>query len=170
MNLPVPKFGTRFLQRHDVFHHWDNPILLSTFCGRRSMKSAEICIATIEEHVESMHLSSEECPTGFQDIDDFCFMMGSGKKTFKKATEACQQIGGFLAEPRSEEITTALKSLTFTGTHLWIGLHDIDENRTFGWQTDSEPLPYTNWATNQPDNENGNQHCVTILNIMNGMN
>ena len=103
-----------------------------------------------------------ECPTGFQDIDDFCFMMGSGKKTFKKATEACQQIGGFLAEPRSEEITTALKSLTFTGTNLWIGLHDIDENRTFGWQTDSEPLSYTNWATNQPDNENGNQHCVAI--------
>ena len=70
-------------------------------------------------------------------------------------------MGGFLVEPRSEEITNAVKTFTFNGL-LWMGLNDIGKNRTFTWQTNRATLSYTNWASKQPDNDKGNEHCVAV--------
>ena len=106
-------------------------------------------------------MSSTGCPSGFQEIGGSCFVMGNVKKTFKKATESCQEMNGFLVEPRSEEITTAVKSFKLKGL-IWIGLNDIGKNRIFTWQTNRETLSYTNWASKQPDNDKGNQHCVAV--------
>ena len=106
-------------------------------------------------------MSSTGCPSGFQEIGCSCFMMGSDKKTFKKATASCQEMGGFLVEPRSEEITTAVKSFKFTGL-IWIGLNDVDKNRIFTWQTNRETLSYKNWASKQPDNAKGKDYCVAV--------
>jgi len=106
--------------------------------------------------------SLQECPSGFQEIGGSCFMMGSSKKTFKKATASCQEMGGFLMEPRSKEITTAMKTFKFTGS-IWIGLNDVDKNSIFTWQMNRETLSsYTNWASKQPDNAKGNEYCVAV--------
>ena len=84
-------------------------------------------------------------------------------KTFTQATAACQQMGGFLVEPRTEEISKAMRAFNFH-VNLWIGLRDNAKNRNFLWQTNNASLSYTNWDPKgrQPNNLGGNQHCVAI--------
>ena len=88
--------------------------------------------------------------------------MGTENKTFDDATNACKELGGFLAEPRSEEINTAVKYFDFKYKQFWIGLRDNLKDRNFHWQTDQSALSYTDWGKNQPNNHGGSQYCVMI--------
>ena len=105
------------------------------------------------------------CPSGFKRIGDFCFVAGTGEKTFEDATAACQELGGFLVEPRSEEISTAVKTFNISSKHIWIGLRDNAKNRNFLWQTDNAALSYNDWDpyNSQPNNRGGNQNCVALI-------
>ena len=71
-------------------------------------------------------------------------------------------MGGFLAEPRSEAMTIAMKQIEFEHNHPWIGLKDIAKTRNFLWPTDNAALSYKNWGKRQPNNWQGNQHCVAL--------
>ena len=71
-------------------------------------------------------------------------------------------MGGFLAEPRSEKVSTAVRAFNFQSNHLWIGLRDNAKNRNFLWQTNNAVLSYTYWDVGQPNDYHGNQHCVGI--------
>ena len=109
---------------------------------------------------------STECPSGFQEISEFCFKMGTGEKTFDDATKSCQELGGFLAEPRSEELSKAVKYF-HQNQNFFIGLKyngqkDSDGNRIFLWQTDNAALSWKDWDVNQPNNRNGKQYCVGL--------
>ena len=88
--------------------------------------------------------------------------MGPGKDNFKKASDKCQQWGGFLVEPKSEEMSTAVKSFNFKSKHLWIGLKGNTKDRTFLWQTNKAALSYTDWADGQPNNLKGKESCVAL--------
>ena len=78
-------------------------------------------------------------------------------KTFAEATASCQELGGFLAEPRSAAMTTAVKTLNFTSDYTWIGIKDISGYR---WLTDNSTLSYNDWASGQPNS--ANEKCVGI--------
>ena len=108
-------------------------------------------------------MSSTGCPSGFQEIGGSCIVLVFEKKTFNEATASCQQLGAFLAEPRSQEISNGLKKLKL-GKKFWIGLRDIAKDRTFVWQTDNATLSYTDWGRGQPNNwrPSGRQHCVVL--------
>ena len=106
------------------------------------------------------------CPKGFQEIGPSCFVMGPGEKMFEDATEACQQLGGFLAEPRSAELTTAMKSFDFKD-FLWIGLK-ANSDRKFHWLSDNAMLSYTNWGLHQPNDYHKGQHCV-LFTVITGL-
>ena len=108
-------------------------------------------------------MSSTECPVGFKQINgDFCFAKGTEKKNFIEAKAACQQLGGFLAEPRSDEISYVITFFDFQQQPFYIGLRDMDGYRNFHWQTDNAALSYTDWEEGQPDNYRNQQHCVQI--------
>ena len=108
-------------------------------------------------------MSSTECPIGFREINGkFCFAKGTKKKTFAEATVDCQQLGGFLVEPRSEEISDVITSFDFRPKPFFIGLKDIAKNGIFHWQTDDAALSYEDWENGQPNNHGGQQHCVKI--------
>ena len=93
-------------------------------------------------------------------MDDFCFAKRNEEKTFAEATASCQQLGGFLAELRSEAMTTAVKTLSFETQFLWMGLKDNAKNRNFLWQTNYAALSYNDWYSDQPNNHN--DKCVGI--------
>ena len=86
-------------------------------------------------------------------------MKKNDKKTFAEATAACQQLGGFLAEPRSAAMTTAVKTFNFTSDFTWIGIQVIS---VYGWLTDNEPLTYNDWFSDQPNNSS--DKCVGMGN------
>ena len=111
------------------------------------------------------NLSPTACPSGFQKIEDFCFAKNNEEKTFTEATSACQQLGGYLVEPRSGNISTAVRAFDFQSDHMWIGLRDTAQNQyVYLWQTDNAALSYTDWDSHgsQPNNAGGNQHCAAL--------
>lgn len=44
-----------------------------------------------------------------------------------------------------------------------IGLHDPTKTRRWEW-ADGSPYDWTNWSAGQPDNDEGVQYCVRLLN------
>ena len=109
-------------------------------------------------------MSSTECPSGFKEINGkFCFAKGNGMKNFFDAKAACEQLGGFLAEPRSDEISHVITFFEFQ-SDFFIGLRKLSNGGDFHWQTDNAGLSYADWDYMEPDNFRGNNLCVRINN------
>ena len=87
-------------------------------------------------------------------------MMGTNQKNFNDARSSCEQLGGFLAEPRSAEVSTAVKTFTFQTEYLWLGLYNMEG--TFLWKTDNAELSYTDWEEGRPNDYGGVQDCVGL--------
>ena len=45
---------------------------------------------------------------------------------------------------------------------FWIGLTDIFHDGSWVWDNLGKPLNFSNWASGEPNNYNGAQHCVTM--------
>jgi hypothetical protein len=82
--------------------------------------------------------------------------------TWANANAISQSNGGYLASIGSAEENNFLSNM-LTIQSAWIGLNDIETEGTFEWAS-GEPVNYTNWYPGQPNNYNGTQHCVEILN------
>src|SRR5262249_44295001 len=57
---------------------------------------------------------------------------------------------------------------TYAGTtrSLWIGLREVGSEGNYEWVS-GEPVTYTHWCCNQPDNSGGNESYVHMINIGN---
>lgn len=100
------------------------------------------------------------CPTGYTLASATkCWQVAPAPADWLDALTSCVQQGGTLATVETQQQQDVLASL-LGPEGAWIGLSDILNEGTFTWRDDS-PLLYTNWKTNgQPNNANGNQHCV----------
>lgn len=86
--------------------------------------------------------------------------------TWKNASRFCEQMGGHLAVPDSPLAVARLRSLMKNGAGdgYWIGASDEAAEGEWQWVT-GEPVTYTNWADNQPDNynsENGGENYLEM--------
>ena len=81
------------------------------------------------------------------------------------AREACEKRGGHLICINNEEeqkfIQTIVAGRSFP--YYWIGLTDAETEGAFKW-VNGDPLTYTNWGTDQPDNWNNWEDSVMIPN------
>lgn len=77
------------------------------------------------------------------------------QNTWSNAEAEAVSLGGHLATVRNAAEERWIYS-TFgqSGGALWIGLTDRDQLFNFKW-TSGEPVTYTNWEANQPDNGTG---------------
>jgi len=82
--------------------------------------------------------------------------------TWANASHIAESNGGYLASIGSAQENSFLSNMLQIQS-AWIGLNDIQNEGHFEW-TSGEPLTYTNWYVGQPNNYNGTQHCVEILN------
>ncbi len=78
------------------------------------------------------------------------------------ANQICESNGGYLACIGSQEENAYLANI-LTLQSAWIGLQDGDNDGQFTWSC-GDDLDYTNWYPGQPNNYNGNQECVEMLN------
>ena len=76
----------------------------------------------------------------------------------------CEEKGGWLAEILSPEENSSLKQLSIGFTY-WIGLTDSAVEGQFVWQHSSKPLNWSNWADNQPDDNDGDEDCVVVTGL-----
>lgn len=49
-----------------------------------------------------------------------------------------------------------------TNEQFWLSGTDLADEGRFSWFTTGKVFQYTNWQANQPDNAQGNEHCVHI--------
>ena len=47
--------------------------------------------------------------------------------------------------------------------YIWIGVNDILSEGNFVYESDKEPVKFTNWTANNPDNARGTEDCAHML-------
>merc|ERR1719481_71590 len=95
---------------------------------------------------------SEGCPQGWIDSIEGCFLFQYDRYvTWHEAQYECEKVGGFLAEPKTQQQQDMLKSLafvehSFTGVgSWWIGLTDEGHEGRWIWQHSTENAHITDW-------------------------
>ena len=109
------------------------------------------------------------CSPPWKSLDTGCYLFQEWNSTWYNARRECKQSGGYLVEIDSEEEQDAIRfEIQDRGwdghSHygFWIGLTDIFHDGTWVWDNLGKPLDYSNWASGEPNNYNGAQHCVAM--------
>jgi len=91
---------------------------------------------------------------------DFRFLLAACG--WEQAEQACIKAGGHLAVPLNEKEQAFLleKSQELSEGYWWLGANDIEEEGVFV-APDGSPLPYDQWASEQPDG-NDSQNCAAL--------
>jgi len=89
-----------------------------------------------------------------------CYFVSTTSVNFYQADKFCKQIGGHLAEPRTQEETQYLETILSEGRNYWIGLTDLANEGEFLWWSDYSIPNYTNWDQSEPNNYDGNEDCT----------
>jgi len=82
--------------------------------------------------------------------------------TWPNASASCSTYGGYLASVGSAGENAFLANI-LTLQSAWIGLNDVNNEGNFSW-TNGDPLGYTNWYPQQPNNHNNYQDYCEMLN------
>jgi len=111
----------------------------------------------------------EGCPIGWVDSIEGCFLFHYTKATtWGEAQFECEKVGGFLAEPKTEEQAGLLKSLAFLEYSIlgvgswWIGLSDQSHEARWIWQHSASDMDYSDWAPGSPSYGVNNKDCAML--------
>ena len=85
----------------------------------------------------------------------------SGAKTWEAAQAEARQRGGNLVTINSEQEETWIKQNFGGDESFWIGFTDKANEGQFRWAS-GEPVTYTNWDPNEPNNAGGNEDYATM--------
>ena len=109
----------------------------------------------------------DTCDDGWQRFNGHCYLFVTQQyKTWDDALSYCGARSSYLLEITSdmeyEFVKTKLgRLLTNYGYYwYWTGGTDRRSQGTFLYHHSGEPVPNKYWATGQPDNWGGNEHCV----------
>lgn len=123
-----------------------------------------------EEKVPSA--ASAACPEGWIESIEGCFYFANTATglTWREGQEMCENLGGYLAEIKSEEQNTILVSLAkleenLIDTQSWqIGLSDQGHEGRWIWQHSIEDVEFVNWASGQPEGIYADCACMDFEN------
>merc|ERR1719385_232794 len=137
-------------------------------CGSRGFslpevtKAAATAVAECQSPWTSLDIPGQ--PSG-------CYLFHGFKSSWYDSRRECKQSGGHLVEIGSREEQEALiGELERQGLMgydapvygFWIGLTDIFHDGTWVWDHQGQPLNFSAWASGEPNNERGVQHCVAM--------
>ena len=99
---------------------------------------------------------------GFHVRCQACYMRFDDVTTWSDAVAACEALGpGTHLVTIGDAEENALVASILSPDSMWIGANDLEDEGTFVWITE-EPLSYQNWASGEPNNVNGSEHCVVM--------
>lgn len=104
-------------------------------------------------------------PAGFvysASLDGHYYFVHTQPLNWFQARDLCAQAGGHLITINSAQENALANSLINYSEH-WIGQTDELVEGSWGWIT-GEPLTYTNWAPNEPNNLNGEDYQEMYVN------
>merc|ERR1712233_241784 len=130
-------------------------------CGARGFSLPEVA--------KTAATAMASCSPPWKSLDTGCYLFQEWNSTWYNARRECKQSGGYLLEidSRDEEdaIIGEIVDRGWDGhSHygFWIGLTDIFHDGTWVWDNLGKPLDFSNWASGEPNNYNGAQHCVVM--------
>ena len=112
----------------------------------------------------------ESCPAGWTRYQTSCYKVVNEKILWHAAKVRCQQHGGSLIAINDADEFNFILSMTsqLTGDYaVWIGLHR-DSAGAFSRWDNGEPLTFTQWTRNEPNNLLGNEDCVEMFRYSGG--
>ncbi|XP_053694883.1 C-type lectin 37Da-like [Sabethes cyaneus] len=112
-------------------------------------------------------------------LNHFVLMASTNKKYFIpsiranwfKANEFCNSLQTRLTVIKSKEENEAIASYVKTTDKysdecsFWIGGTDLADEGVFIWTATGERVSYSNWGPSEPNNHNGNEHCMQLAYI-----
>ena len=101
---------------------------------------------------------SGPCDEGYTKVGTKCWKLFTDQKNYLDSLLACNVEGATLASVTNETEQNAMFLMAGSGA-TWTGLSDILDEGVYSWM-DGSLLDYTNWNNGQPNNRDGNQHCV----------
>merc|ERR1719348_97925 len=109
------------------------------------------------------------CPVGWIDSVEGCFFFNFEKDlTWREAQIDCQNLGGFLAEPKTGEQQSLLTSMAYVEqsqigvNSWWIGLTDQGHENRWIWQHSVEDVTVNNWAPESPAENSPGKDCAVM--------
>ncbi|XP_016961634.1 CD209 antigen-like protein E [Drosophila biarmipes] len=96
-------------------------------------------------------------------VSRFFYVEGKMRMNWSAAASTCRQMGAQLAVIQSEEELKALKVKLPRDRIYWLGLNDLEHEGEFKSSETGKPAPFFKWRAGQPNNSNGSQHCVDLL-------
>lgn len=84
------------------------------------------------------------------------------------AFEICRAEGGELLSVHNDQEYEQVKVLankyntTNIGPSIWLAANDLGQEGSFVWTMTGKRVSYAKFRPNQPDNSNGNEHCLEI--------
>ncbi len=118
---------------------------------------------TDEDLLKDFNLETDHgnCPDGWHPYGEKCYFFSEDQLNWWEAEEKCDQVGdgAHLASCFTEAEVNLLASVFPGETSYHIGLSDLAEHDHFVYLDGSSPTGSLPWATNEPDNGNG-EHCV----------
>ena len=110
------------------------------------------------------------CPAGWTRYQRSCYKAVNEKIFWHAAKARCQQHGGSLIAINDADEFNFIRSMTsqLTGDYaVWIGLRR-DSDGTFSRWDNGEPLTFTQWTRNEPNNLLGDEDCVEMYRYSGG--
>jgi len=120
-----------------------------------------LCIISI---VSSDTTSSPSCLPGWLQATEGCFlfMAEDANLTWAEAMSACEDAGGYLAEPKTQKqmnflAGVAALEMDFYGVaNWWLGLTDLGHEGRWVWSHSVEQVSETFWSPKSPSDKPGN--------------
>ncbi|TFK00880.1 C-C motif chemokine 3-like [Platysternon megacephalum] len=107
------------------------------------------------------------CPRCWLPFNDSCYRYVPQEKNWTEAEAECQHHwhGARLVSIRSAEeknmLAHYIKGDATKKNHVWIGLSDPQQNKTWRWSDDSS-VNFTAWDKGQPDSPRINEYCAVL--------
>ncbi|MDI1451053.1 lectin-like protein [Polyangium sp. 6x1] len=139
-------------------------------CGDGILAGSEECDDANADPTDRCDGCAVKCLEGEQKWsgNNHCYAEFTAQKTnFANALQACATSGGYMVTVTSQAEQDFLFGTVIDKAILlprWLGLTDIDTEGTFVWGN-GEPLAYTHWQQNQPDDYNASEDCVEMYHV-----
>ncbi|XP_034144067.1 ladderlectin-like [Esox lucius] len=102
------------------------------------------------------------CPSGLTEYNSHCYIYDNTARTWSQAEQNCLYLGGNLVSIHNAGENEAVKDVVFRATNsnpwTWIGGSDLYETKVWFW-SDGTKFDYSNWASGEPNNGGGTEHC-----------
>ena len=109
-------------------------------------------------HVFKTVYQIAQCEEGWSIFGNACYKVSNETTDWYDAERTCNESGAHLTSIHSKEESDFFLGLQHTSSdNFWIGGHRSDG--VFKW-IDGTTIDYTNWWTNEPNNDGGNENCI----------